>query len=240
MPAIQADLNRMKMERNFDNTSEGRMIKVVIADDHVLYRAGVKNALSAKPDVRIVAEADNGVQLIHLLKHMKPDVVLLDIQMPLMDGVSAIQEVKRDFPDVKVVVLSMHDDNSMITKMMELGANGYLTKTADLEAIYEAIQNCYHNEFHFNATTNMALIDNLRSKKQAIQEGVGPETKLSEKEITVLRLMCEERSTREIADMVEASPRTIEAIRDRIKAKLNVKTTAGLILYAVKHNILQE
>jgi DNA-binding NarL/FixJ family response regulator len=228
------------MERNQDNTtSEGRIIKVAIADDHVLYRAGVKNALAGKPDVRIVAEADNGVQLLNLLKYQKPDVILLDIQMPLMDGISAIKEVKRDFPDVKVVVLSMHDDNSMITKMMELGANGYLTKTADLEAIYEAIKNCFYNEFHFNATTNMALIDNLRSKKQAIQDGTGQETKLSEKEITVLRLMCEERSTREIADIVEASPRTIEAIRDRIKAKLNVKTTAGLIMYAVKHNLLE-
>jgi DNA-binding NarL/FixJ family response regulator len=227
------------MDKNQDHTSEGRTIKVVIADDHVLYRAGVKNALAGKPDVRIIAEADNGVQLVHLLKYQKPDVVLLDIQMPLMDGIGAIQEIKRDFPDVKVVVLSMHDDNSMITKMMELGANGYLTKTADLEAIYEAIRNTFYNEFHFNATTNMALIDNLRSKKQAIQEGTAPDAKLSDKEITVLRLMCEERSTREIADIVEASPRTIEAIRDRIKAKLNIKTTAGLILYAVKHNILE-
>jgi DNA-binding NarL/FixJ family response regulator len=190
------------MERKHDNTSESQMIKVVIADDHVLYRAGVKNALAGKPDVRIVAEADNGVQLVHLLKHVKPDVVLLDIQMPLMDGIGALQEIKKDFPDVKVVILSMHDDNSMITRMMELGANGYLTKTADLEAIYEAIRNCYYNEFHFNATTNMALIDNLRSKKQAIQEGGVGEGKLSEKEITVLKLMCEERSTREIADMV--------------------------------------
>jgi len=227
------------MERNQNNTSEGRMIKVVIADDHVLYRAGVKNALSGKPDVRVVAEADNGVQLMNLLKYQKPDVILLDIQMPLMDGIGALKEIKREHPDVKVVILSMHDDNSMITRMMELGANGYLTKTADLEAIYEAIRNCYYNEFHFNTTTNMALIDNLRSKKQAIQEGTGQESKLSEKEITVLRLMCEERSTREIADMVDASPRTIEAIRDRIKAKLNIKTTAGLIMYAVKHNLLQ-
>ncbi len=228
------------MESKQDHTSESMMIKVVIADDHVLYRAGVKNALAGKPDVRIVAEADNGVQLVHLLKHVKPDVVLLDIQMPLMDGIGALQEIKKDFPDVKVVILSMHDDNSMITRMMELGANGYLTKTADLEAIYEAIRNCFYNEFHFNTTTNMALIDNLRSKKQAIQEGGVGEGKLSEKEITVLKLMCEERSTREIADMVEASPRTIEAIRDRIKAKLNIKTTAGLILYAVKHNLLEQ
>jgi DNA-binding NarL/FixJ family response regulator len=228
------------MERKQENPSESQMIKVVIADDHVLYRAGVKNALAGKPDVRIVAEADNGVQLVHLLKHVKPDVILLDIQMPLMDGIGALQEIKKDFPDVKVVILSMHDDNSMITRMMELGANGYLTKTADLEAIYEAIRNCYYNEFHFNATTNMALIDNLRSKKQAIQEGGVGEGKLSEKEIMVLKLMCEERSTREIADMVEASPRTIEAIRDRIKAKLNIKTTAGLILYAVKHNLLEQ
>ncbi len=124
------------MERNQDNTSEGRMIKVAIADDHVLYRAGVKNALAGKPDVRVIAEADNGVQLVHLLKYQKPDVILLDIQMPLMDGIGALKEVKKDYPDVKVVILSMHDDNSMITRMMELGANGYLTKTADLEAIY--------------------------------------------------------------------------------------------------------
>lgn len=225
------------MGKNHESNSDSRIIRVAIADDHVMYRAGVKNALGVKPDITVIAEADNGVQLLHLLRFQEPDVILLDIQMPLMDGVSALQEIKRTYPLVKVVVLSMHDDNSMITRMMGLGANAYLIKTADSEAIYEAIRNCYMHEFHFNTATNMALMDSLRSKKHAITTD---EVKLSDKEIAVLRLMCDEKSTKEIADIVDSSPRTIEAIRDRIKAKIGAKSTAGLIMYAVKNNLIEE
>ena len=216
-------------------------IRVVIADDHVLYRAGVKTSLSTRPDVQVIAEADNGMHLINLIKNIEVDVILLDIQMPIMDGITALPEIKKISPQTKVIMLTMVDDNSMITKLMELGANSYLTKTSDSEVIYEAIKTCYEQEYFFNALTNKALLSNLRQKNPVTpHQLVQPEAQLNEKETTILRLMCEEKSTKEIADIVELSPRTVEAIRDRLKVKTGSKTTAGLIMYAVKHKIIDE
>jgi DNA-binding NarL/FixJ family response regulator len=223
-------------------TSEnGNVINVIIADDHVLYRAGVKAALSAKKDIKVIAEADNGSHLLMLLKAIHPDVVLLDIQMPIMDGIAALTELKKLYPEIKVIMLTMMDDHSMITRLMELGANSYLTKTSDSEIIYEAIKTCHEQEYYFNSLTNKALLNNLRQKSPALPEKmVQEDARLSEKEITVLKLMCEEKSTREIAQAVELSPRTVEAIRDKLKTKTGSKSTAGLIMYAVKHKLLNE
>ncbi|RTL59802.1 MAG: response regulator transcription factor [Sphingobacteriales bacterium] len=223
----------MKTDRN----DTANMINIVIADDHVLYRAGVKTALSQKKDIKVLAEADNGMQLLNLLKHIQPDVILLDIEMPIMNGIATLPEIKQLYPQIKVIMLTMHDDHSMIAKLMELGANSYLTKNSDSEVIYEAVKTCYEQEYFFNALTNKALIDGLRNKRS----DDGPsDVKLNEKEITILRLMCEEKSTKEIADIVDLSPRTVEAIRDKLKSKVGAKSTAGLILYAVKHNIAEQ
>ncbi|MDQ2863192.1 MAG: response regulator transcription factor [Bacteroidota bacterium] len=215
-------------------------IKVIIADDHVLYRAGVKTALSSKKDVKIIAEADNGAHLLNLLKGIQPDVILLDIQMPIMDGIATLPEIKRLYPKIKIIMLTMMDDQSMITRLMELGANSYLTKTSDSEIIYEAIKTCYEQEFFFNALTNKALLNNLKQRLPHSIKLQQEDATLSEKEITVLRLMCEEKSTREIAEAVELSPRTIEAIRDKLKTKTGAKSTAGLIMFAVKNKLLEE
>jgi len=216
-------------------------IKVLIADDHVLYRAGVKTALSTKKDIKIIAEADNGMHLINMLKLVKPDVILLDIQMPVMDGISALPEIKKNWPNIKVIMLTMMDDHSMITKLMELGANSYLSKTSDSEIIYEAIKTCYEQEYYFNTLTNKALLTNLKIKNTITpQKVVQMEANLNDKDILILKLMCEEKSTKEIADIVDLSPRTVEAIRDKLKVKTGAKSTAGLIMYAVKHNILDE
>ena len=127
----------------------------------------------------------------------------------------------------------------MVTKLIELGANSYLTKISDSQIIYEAIKACYENEFYFNALTNKALVNSLRHK---IPPSINLHQKaiLSEKEITVLKLMTEEKSTQEIAEAVELSPRTIEAIRDRLKTKTGAKSTTGLIMYAVKNNLLDK
>ena len=214
------------------------VIKVAIADDHTLFRTGVKTSLSSRKDIQMVAEAENGMQLLNLLKHIHPDVVLLDIQMPIMDGLSTLPEIKKLYPDVKVIMLSMHNDHSMITRMMEIGANSYLTKESDSETIYQAIVTCYQQEFFFNDLTNKALLNGLRQKKP--NEMVTPDVHLSEKEITILKLMCDEKSTKEIADMVDLSPRTVEAIRDKLKTKTGVKSMAGLVMYAVKAGIVEQ
>ena len=222
-------------------TTNKEPIKVLIADDHILYRAGVKTALSSKKDIKIIAEADNGMHLINMLKMIEPDVILLDIQMPVMDGIGALPEIKKNYPHIKVIMLTMMDDHSMITKLMELGANSYLSKTSDSEIIYEAIKTCYEQEYYFNTLTNKALLTNLKIKNTITpQKIVQQEANLNDKDILILKLMCEEKSTKEIADIVDLSPRTVEAIRDKLKVKTGAKSTAGLIMYAVKHNILDE
>jgi DNA-binding NarL/FixJ family response regulator len=216
-------------------------IRVIIADDHVLYRAGVKTSLSTRKDIKVIAEADNGMHLLNLIRNIEADVILLDIQMPIMDGIATLPELKKIAPHTKVIMLTMVEDNSMITKLMELGANSYLSKTSDIEIIYEAIKTCYEQDYYFNSLTNKALLTNLKQRNMpAPHQLVSQEAQLSEKETTILRLMCEEKSTKEIADLVELSPRTVEAIRDKLKVKTGSKTTAGLIMYAVKHKIIEE
>jgi DNA-binding NarL/FixJ family response regulator len=168
---------------------------------------------------------------------LQPDVILLDIQMPIMDGITTLPEIKELYPDIRVIMLTMHNDHSMISKLMELGANSYLTKNSDAEVIYEAIKTVHEQEYFFNALTNRALIDGLRTKRQ-VETTLPVDTKLSDKEITILKLMCEEKSTKDIADLVFLSPRTVEAIRDKLKVKTGAKSMAGLVMYAVKAGII--
>jgi DNA-binding NarL/FixJ family response regulator len=220
-------------------TSSNGKIKVLITDDHALFRTGVKTSLSHYPDIEFIGEAENGMQLLNLVKFLQPDVILLDIQMPIMDGIATLPEVKKILPDVKIIMLTMNDDVSMISKLMEIGANSYLTKNSDSETIYEAIKTVYTNEFYFNEYTNKAMLTGLRTRR-VLENSLPEDTELSDKEVQVLKLMCDEKTTKEIAEIVEISPRTVEAIRDRLKLKTGAKSTAGLILYAVKHGIVED
>ncbi len=221
--------------KNADSTQS---IKVIIADDHTLFRAGVKTALSVKKDIDLIGEADNGMQLLNMLKHMEPDVILLDIQMPIMDGITTLPEIRKLYPQIKVIILSMHNDHSMISKLMEIGANSYLTKNSDSENIYNAIRTCYEQEFYFNELTNKALLSGLRTRRS--EAAISQEASLTEKETTILKMMCEEKTTKEIADLVEISPRTVEAIRDKLKTKTGARSMAGLVMYAVKNGIIEQ
>lgn len=215
------------------------VIKVAIADDHALFRTGVKTSLSSRKDIQMVAEAENGMQLLNLLRHIQPDVILLDIQMPIMDGLTTLPEIKKLYPGVKVIMLSMHNDHSVISRMMEIGANSYLTKESGSEMIYEAIRGVYEQDFYFNDLTNKALLSGLRTKR-TIESSMPQDVQLTDKEITILKLMCEEKSTKEIADIVDLSPRTVEAIRDKLKTKTGTKSMAGLVMYAVKAGLVEQ
>ena len=221
------------------NLDANTVIKVAIADDHALFRTGVKTSLASRKDIQMVAEAENGMQLLNLLKHIQPDVLLLDIQMPIMDGLTTLPEVKRLYPNVRVIMLSMHNDHSMISRMMEIGANSYLTKDSDSETIYQAIKTCYQQEFFFNDLTNKALLNGLRTKRTS-ENNAPHDVQLTEKEIIILKLMCDEKSTKEIADIVDLSPRTVEAIRDKLKTKTGTKSMAGLVMYAVRAGIVEQ
>lgn len=212
-------------------------IKVAIADDHKIFRDGIRMALKGKEYLKILWEAENGKDLMHKIKLKKPDVLLMDIRMPEMDGVNAISLIRKEFDDIKIIVLTMYDDQEMITKMMEMGANAYLTKTSDPEEIYQAILTCMNDDFYFNELVNKAVLSKLQTKKQVRQFYPNP-VKFSEKELRVLKLIAEDKTTEEISKEVFLSPRTVETIRQNMKTKVGAKTIAGLIMYGTRNKLI--
>lgn len=213
-------------------------IKVAIADDHKIFRDGIKMALRDKEYLRIIWEAEDGKDLVHKLKIKMPDVILMDIRMPEVDGINAISLIRKEFETIKIIVLTMYDDQEMITKMMEMGANAYLTKTTDPEEIYQAILTCMNDDFYFNELVNKAVLLKLQHKKKVRQFYPNP-VKLSEKELKILKLIAEDKTTEEISKEVFLSPRTIETIRQNMKQKVGAKTIAGLVMYAMRNKLLE-
>jgi DNA-binding NarL/FixJ family response regulator len=142
------------------------LIKIAIADDHKIFRDGIKMALSGKENLKMLWEAQDGKDLMHKMGIKKPDVLLMDIRMPEIDGINAIEILRKEYEEVKIIVLTMYDDQQMISKMMEMGANAYLTKTTDPEEIYNAILTCMNDDFYFNDLVNKAVMGKLMQRKR--------------------------------------------------------------------------
>jgi DNA-binding NarL/FixJ family response regulator len=216
---------------------ENDIIKVAIADDHKIFRDGIKMALSGKKYLRIIWEAEDGKDLMHKMRIKLPDVLLMDIRMPEMDGVNAISLLRKEYEAVRVIVLTMYDDQEMITKMMEMGANAYLTKTTDPEEIYNAILTCMNDDFYFNDLVNRAVLRKLQQKKPS-KPYFPTSATFSEKELKILKLIAEDKTTEEISKEVYLSPRTIETIRQNMKTKVGARTIAGLVMYAMRNKLI--
>ena len=215
-------------------------IKIAIADDHKIFRDGIKMALSDKENLKILWEAEDGKDMMHKIGIKMPDVLLMDIRMPEIDGINAIQILRKEYETVKIIVLTMYDDHQMITKMMEMGANAYLTKTTDPEEIYEAIFTCMNEDYYFNDLVNAAVMGKLMQKKSVRQiYGDSLPITFSEKEIKILQLLSEDKTTEEISKVIFLSPRTIETIRQNMKSKVNTKTIGGLIMYAMRNKLIE-
>ncbi|MBE2230903.1 MAG: response regulator transcription factor [Chitinophagaceae bacterium] len=215
-----------------------QQIKVAIADDHKIFRDGIRMALKEKDYLKIIWEAEDGKDLMHKLQLKQPDVILMDIRMPHVDGINAISLIRKEYEHIKIIVLTMYDDQEMITRMMEMGANAYLTKTTDPEEIYQAILTVMNDDFYFNELVNKAVLLKLQHKKTVRQFYPNP-VKLSEKELRILRLIADDKTTEEISKEVFLSPRTIETIRQNMKQKVGAKTIAGLVMYATRNKLLE-
>jgi len=142
------------------------VVNIAIADDHKIFKEGIRFALKDKKFIRIIWEAENGMDLMAKMEETCPDVLLLDISMPEMDGINAIKLLRKQYEEAKIIVLTMYDEQEMITRMMEMGANAYLIKTTDPEEIYQAILTCMNNDFYFNDLVNKAVLTKLQSKKK--------------------------------------------------------------------------
>ena len=216
------------------------IIKIAIADDHKIFRDGIKMALSGKENLKMLWEAEDGKDMMHKIAIQKPDVLLMDIRMPEIDGINGIDLIRKEYEDIKIIVLTMYDDQQMISKMMEMGANAYLTKTTDPEEIYEAIRTCMNEDFYFNELVNRAVMGKLMQKKNVRHHyGANIPIHFNEKEIKILKLLAEDKTTEEISKTIFLSPRTVETIRQNMKIKVNAKTIGGLIMYGMRNRLIE-
>ena len=207
-------------------------ILVVLADDHSVFREGLASLIRVEDDLDVVGEAADGEEVIDLVNTLKPDVVVMDITMPRCDGIEATERILADMPQCKILALSMHTDAQYMQKMFSLGAKGYLPKNCCFDELVSAIRTIHGNGVYLSPSLNTLLLNdyvNLLGKKK--EKETQP---LSERETEVLKLIAEGGHTKEIADILCISVKTVETHRRQIMEKLSITTVAGLTRYAIR------
>ena len=215
------------------------MIRIALADDQRLFRYGMSMLLRDMAGVQVVLECANGEELLAALKTTPVDIVLLDLEMPVLDGIETTKRIKQDFPQipgvssgVKVLILSTHEENKFIYHLMDLGANGYVLKNAEPDEIDTAIRSVHANGFYFSELVSRVMLHGLVKKKQ-VKPTFNEIDPLSERELEVLRGICRERTAAEIAEKMFVSPRTVDFHRNNLLLKTGARNTAGLVVYAM-------
>lgn len=212
-------------------------ITVAIADDHKIFRKGVILSMRPYTNIRFVMEADNGEDLIQKIPDSMPDVVLCDLKMPIKDGIDATKVITKNFPGIRVIILTMYEDERFVGHLMDCGAAGYLLKSTDPAEIKRAIMDVMKTGFYLNPFVNKVLIKKNYSK-QKFNPSLTSEVVLSEREKEVLTLVCMEFTATEIAQKMSISARTVEAIKDRLMERFGVKNSVGLVFYAMKNQLI--
>jgi DNA-binding NarL/FixJ family response regulator len=212
-------------------------IRILLADDHTLLREGIRSLLQGQADMVVVGEAEDGRGVVQLASDLKPDIVLMDIAMPLLNGLEATRQIKRDHPQIHVLVLTMHDNEEYVRQVLQSGASGYLLKRAAASELVAAIRAVHRGEAVLSpAITRLVLNDYLQS------DGAKPEPSTSEltpREREILQLIAEGYTSREIAEMLSLSVKTIQAHRTSLMQKLDLHDRGDLIKYAIQKKIIE-
>lgn len=211
-------------------------ITIAIADDYKIYRDGLKLCLSPDPNLKITMEADNGEELLEALKTQQPEIIIMDLNMPLLDGMEATKQIRKKYEQIKILVITMYDSDKFIINLMENGAHGYLLKNAEPKEIIKAIYALHENGYYFNDLVNKALLKKLVMKNN-LKPSFNHNIELTEREQEVLKMICEEKTAAEIGKEIFLSPRSVEGIRTRLIEKIGVRNTAGLVMFAVKNGL---
>ena len=206
-------------------------INVLSTDDHQIIIDGLKSLLKNQDEISVAAEACNGREAIRILELISIDVLLMDIDMPVMNGIDALKEIRKNHPKVKVIILSMHNEAGMIKSLIDLGANGYLLKSCTQEELVDAIKKVALGQSYFSSDVTLALL------KPAAKQGQQNEI-LTEREIEILKLIAAGFSNKEIGDQLFISHRTVDTHRTNLMKKLDVSNIAGLISYAIRNGIV--
>ncbi|PWU00670.1 MAG: DNA-binding response regulator [Bacteroidetes bacterium] len=213
-----------------------RPIHVIVADDHEIFREGFYAMLKKQKEIELIADAEDGKELIELCEKLHPDVVVTDIKMPRMDGVHATKIIHEKMPAIQVIALSMFNEDNLIVDMLEAGARGYLLKNTHKAEIIEAIKTVYNLDTYYCKSTTNKLIQLIAKSKFNPYKQV-PKPEFSPREIEIIKLICEEFTNKEIASRLFISMRTVEGHREKIQEKMKVRNTAGIVVYAIRHGI---
>ena len=212
-------------------------LRIYLVDDHKLFREGLKLLLSTQDFVRHIYEASNGRGFIENLSFVDCDVVLMDIEMPEMNGIDATIEAMKMKPNLKIIVLSMYGDEQYYYKMIDAGAKGFLLKNSGIDKVVTAIQKVAEGESFFSEELLVNILNNMRDNKSEAPETV--DNDISERELEILYHVCKGLSNQEIADELFISKRTVDKHRANLLSKTGCRNTAALVMYAIKNNIIE-
>jgi len=209
--------------------------KIMLVDDHTLFRNGLRILLNTIDKYEVAGEAGNGQEFLDLLEQELPDIVLLDIEMPVMDGIAAANVAMGKYPDLKIITLSMYGEEDYYYQMVDAGVKGFLLKNSDMNEVKNAIDTVVDGGNYFSSELLQNLVNSLRTSSKTRE----PQAELSEREIEILILICQGLSNQEIADQLFISKRTVDKHRANILEKSQCKNTAQLVMYAIKSKLVE-
>lgn len=211
-------------------------IKVIVVDDHTIVRDGICALLALVKDIDVVGEASSGSEALKMLKSLEPDVVLMDIAMPDMGGLEATRYICKEYPKMKVIALTQHDDKEFVFPVIEAGASGFISKMAASSELAAGIRSVFRGDSYVSPSVAKVLIEDYQQK--GIRGSHDPYRQLTEREREVLRLVAEGHTTQEIADALVISPKTVEGHKTSLMTKLDIHNRTELIKYALRKGII--
>ena len=212
-------------------------IKVLLVEDHTIVRKGIIALLEKDFAIEIIGEAENGMDAVKKAEELAPDIMVLDISLPLLNGLEVTRQVSKRFPQIKILILSMHDTEEFVFELLNAGAQGYVIKKAAPQELISAIDIVYHGKSYFSPAISKIILSRLQRNPDSVSDSNLQEL-LTEREREVLQLVAEGRSNREIADLLHISIKTIESHRSNIMDKLDLHNVADLIKYALRKGII--
>jgi DNA-binding NarL/FixJ family response regulator len=209
-------------------------IRIVIADDYSMFREGMQLMLEEQQEFTIAGEAKDGENLLQVTRSLIPDIVITDIEMPNMNGIEATKKIKTEFPGIGIIALTMYTDEHLVVDMLEAGATGYLLKSTTKKDLIEAIKTVNAGQTYYCNSTSMRLTKMI-AKSKTLRDG--PKKEFSEKELEIIKLICEQFASKEIADATHLTHRTVEKYRDNIMEKIGAKNMVGIVIYAIRNGL---
>jgi len=213
-------------------------IRILIVDDHEIFRDGLCSLITKQMGMEVIDEAKNGREAIRIVEEKQPDVIIMDLSMPEMNGISATREIVARFPHCKIVALSMHSDKRFIRGALQAGASGFLLKDCAFKELTRAVEAVYHNQTYLSSPVARTVLKDYRQQLH-LSEVQSEEKQLTLKEIEALQLIAEGMTTKQIAQRLHLSVKTIEGRRRQLMEKLEIDSLAGLIKYAIKEGIIE-